>query len=186
MHRKVAISLGLLFIFLSIFAIGCMKVTVNTPLPTITQTLLSITQTTYHATSTPYRQVKHTQTIVAHTAPPSGQITLDALHMNKLDSQLQTLLSNYLVNRDVDQIATNLGITLSDSAEVLVDVYVISSAEEMKSQLENLGMEVAAVNSAYGIVEGWLPLDAVITISGLENVKAIITVSAYGTDNTDQ
>jgi hypothetical protein len=103
--------------------------------------------------------------------------------LGKLDSKIQTLLADYLSGNDVNQTALREGLEVSDSAEVLLDIYVIDSAEERAGQLETLGMRVVAFDDTYGMIEGWLPLDAVVVVAQLDSVKALMSVTAFGTDN---
>jgi hypothetical protein len=114
---------------------------------------------------------------------PSSQPDADFSYLGKLDSKIQTLLADYLSGNDVNQTALREGLEVSDSAEVLLDIYVIDSAEERAGQLETLGMRVVAFDDTYGMIEGWLPLDAVVVVAQLDSVKALMSVTAFGTDN---
>lgn len=133
-------------------------------------------------TPTPTRHRTPSQLAVTLTSTPNDQPNANYSYVKKINSQIQTLLADYLAGKDIGQTASGLGLKVSDSAEVLVDIYITGSVDDAFPQLKNLGMQVVAFDDTNDIVEGWLPLDAVIAVAQLANTKALMPVTAFGID----
>jgi len=100
-----------------------------------------------------------------------------ASNLHKLDSRLQDLMITHLQRGVVRRDAERAGIKVADAQKVLVDIYLQGSLDQAQDELEALGMQVVATNEAFGgIVEGYLPVDALLSAAGLDDTKALLVV----------
>ncbi len=83
--------------------------------------------------------------------------------------------------RDVKQFSTPL-IRIDDEARIQVYIHVTSTSQQTQSLLMHYGLEVEIINERLGIIQGWIPEDALETISQLPFVKKIAPPS-YATPN---
>jgi hypothetical protein len=103
-------------------------------------------------------------------------------YINKIDSNLQNLVADFLSGKDSVQSAKAYGIRINSKKEVMVDIYTNDSPTVASMELTRLGMTVQATNESYNIVEGTLPIDLVIPAAQLDIVKAIMPVVGSGTN----
>jgi hypothetical protein len=127
---------------------------------------------------------KRSQATLESILRASAPAQADFSALNKIDSPLQSLLAAYLSAGDIAQMSRSLGMHLSGEKDVLVDVYVTSSVTEAAAQLSRLGMDVRATNEGSSVVEGALPVDQLLAAAGLDATRAIIAVTAFGTNKT--
>jgi hypothetical protein len=113
------------------------------------------------------------------TAVTSGSLEH---HLRKLDSNLQALIADDLDHHDVVATSRHRDLEVSNDKRVLVEVYVHGAADVAADALTQQGMQVTGTNNPNGMVEGWLPLGAVIQAASLDVVRAVIPVTAIGVD----
>ena len=116
--------------------------------------------------------------ILAETAPAEP----DSSYLGKIDSNLQSLIADYLSGEDIKQSAQNYGLQVTENNEVLVDIYVNGSIDPAITQLTELGMLVQATNESFNVVEGLLPINNVLPVARLDTIKALLPVMASGTN----
>jgi hypothetical protein len=106
----------------------------------------------------------------------------DLSYLAKLDSHLQDLVSDHLSGIDIALTAQANDIQVTDDQNVLVDIYVSSPLDQAVNELKELGMQVAATNMLFGVVEGYLPVNSVLAAASLKQTKAFLPVMAFGVD----
>jgi hypothetical protein len=104
--------------------------------------------------------------------------------MKKIDSHLQSLIADFLSGKDLKQSAQSNGLQITDTQEVLVDIYVIDSVSEASIQFTALGMTVQSTNESMKVVEGYLPVDRILALARLDITKAILPVMGLSTNKT--
>ena len=118
--------------------------------------------------------------IISGTQP--SQTASDFTYIGKLDSHIQKLLIDFLKGNDLHQAAAREGITAS-GARILVDIYVKGNVALAENCLSPLGMDIKAGNDANHVIEGLLPVEAVLRAAQCEEVKAILAVAGFGTNH---
>jgi hypothetical protein len=114
---------------------------------------------------------------------PQSADNLDALdYLKKMDSHLQTLVADHLLQMDLSVTAAQEDLHFTSDGMLLIDVYVTGSVHEATRVLEEQGMQVAATDDHFGIVEGSLPVDAVLAVAELDFTKALMPVTAFGVE----
>lgn len=106
----------------------------------------------------------------------------DFSYLGKIDDNLKKLVTASLSGENVIQAAQELGLTVTDDKEVLLDIYVTNPVNEASMQLTSLGMTVQSTNASFGVVEGLLPISQVLKVARLESTKTLLPVAAFGTD----
>ena len=81
-----------------------------------------------------------------------------------------TAQSGEFSSRSVDGL-----IRLDDGGNIQAYIYTRGTGEEARAGLEELGARIEIVNEEWGIVQAWLPFDAVDRVAELELVKRIET-----------
>lgn len=97
--------------------------------------------------------------------------------MAKIDSNLRSLVSDFVAGKDVRSAAREAGWNLTDANQILVDVYVNGPVAQAEAPLKALGMQVLAENESVHVVEGLLPLERVFDAARLEVTRAVIPVA---------
>jgi len=138
--------------------------------------LMSCRQSLPTASPKPPRDELEAILAVTETGPS------DVSYLGKIDGNLRNLVTALLSGEDVNQAAQALGFKVTDNKEVLLDIYVTNSVSEASVQLTSLGMIVQAVNESNGVVEGLLPISQVLAVARLDITKALLPVTAFGTD----
>ena len=140
------------------------------------------------------------QLAVAVGGPGADATSPRYAHLAKLDNSLQMLAADELRGRPLKTDAELLssadaqapggsliqgtGAALSARDEVLVDVYVEGSVAAAAGRLRELGMRVSAVNQVepQRLVEGWLPVGALVDASRIADAEALRSIPAEQTN----
>ena len=102
--------------------------------------------------------------------------------LSKLDSHLMDLVSSELSGADIVQTAQANDLQIDNNQKVLVDVYINGDLDQSVVGLQEMGMLVLATNSSFGVVEGYLPVSSILSATSLEQTKAFLPITMFGTD----
>ncbi len=102
--------------------------------------------------------------------------------LKKMDSQLIATYLSYTNNENYQVAAMNMGLKI-ENGKVLVDIYLVKKDEAISNVLTNLGMDIGATNENFNVIEGYLPVKNLSQTVQLPNVKTILSVKAFGTNN---
>lgn len=103
--------------------------------------------------------------------------------LENVSSQVQGLVAQEEAGRDVATSADNASVVVTPGDRVLVDVYVNGDVGEAAAGLRVRGLQVLATASdPYGVVEGYLPVDAVREAAQLKSTDAIVAALPGETD----
>ena len=103
--------------------------------------------------------------------------------LENVSSQVQALVAQEEAGRDVATSADNASVVVTPGDRVLVDVYVKGDFGEAAAALRVEGLQVlATAEDPYGVVEGYLPVDAVRDAAQLKSTEALVAAMPGQTD----